>query len=75
MIRKDKIFLAVAALSILGLGIVVGALGGKLYSPVSRSAVYELPIRDKGPNWKITSYKNKPYALIELPAMPEEVGK
>ena len=72
MTLKDKIFLAVAAFIIMGLGLAIGALGGKLYSPVSRSAVYELPIRDKGPNWKVTVYKNKPYALIELPAMPEE---
>ena len=75
MTFKDKIFLAVVGLIILGLGIAIGALGGKWYSPVSRSAVYELPIRDKGPSWKITSYKNKAHIMLELPAMPEEQGK
>lgn len=70
MTFKDKIFLAVIALIALGFGIAIGALGGKLYSPVSGS--YEIPSE----SWRVTTYQNKRgQVFVAIETMPKKEKK
>ena len=63
-----------AVMLIIGLfiGVILSSLGGKIFV-LSRSAVYEIPMADRREPWRVTTYRNKVYVLIEAPSMPEEI--
>ena len=79
MTRNDKIFIAVCALIAFGFGIAVN-FAGHFYSPVGRSAVYEIPMQTYDPKrgfvpstpWKMTVYRGELYTMIKAPKMPED---
>jgi len=48
-------------------------LGRNFDLPPTRSAVYEIPMADRREPWRVTTYRNKVYVLIEAPSMPEDI--
>ena len=58
------------------IGGVLGFMGGKTFGiPLPRSAVYEIPMADRREPWRVTTYRNKVYVLIEAPSMPEDIAR
>ena len=63
-------FLMLILLLIVSIGLI---LEREFSSPPIRSAVYEIPMADRREPWRVTTYRNKVYVLIEAPSMPEEI--
>ena len=47
----------------------------KMSASPSRSSVYEIPMADRREPWRVMTYRNKVYVLIEAPSIPEEVTR
>jgi len=70
MEKSTKILIVIACILVLGYAFI---LGGKFAVPASRSSVYEIPMADRREPWRVTTYRNKVYVLIEAPSMPEDI--
>ena len=67
--RNSPVIVFAVLATILGMNI------QRIFGQPSRSAVYEIPMADKGQSWRVTSFQGKLYVLIEAPSMPENYLK
>lgn len=74
MEKKSYGSFAVAYFVILSF-LIGGILGFNFGLPPRRSAVYEIPMADRREPWRVTTYRNKVYVLIEAPSMSEDIVK
>ena len=72
MEKSIRVLMAIVSLLALGFAFIWGA---KFAVPTSRSAVYEIPMADRREPWRVTTYRNKVYVLIEAPSMPEDITR
>ena len=74
MEKKSYGSFAVACFVIISF-LIGGILGFNFGLPPSRAAVYEIPMADRREPWRVTTYRNKVYVLIEAPSMPEDITR
>lgn len=69
---ENKFYWRIALICLIA-GLVSSLLGRYFVLPPIRSAVYEIPMADRREPWRVTTYRNKVYVLIEAPSMPKEI--